>query len=166
VSSGPYWVTGPWPGRLALLARPRGGDWLDDEVKAWAQSGLDVILSLLSQDEAVELGLVREADVCRNYSLEFAAFPIPDRGVPVSRDATLVLVRRLEARVADGKAVGMHCRQGIGRSPLAAACLLVASGLTPVEAFERVARARGLSVPETTEQRAWVEVFARQLVAP
>jgi len=23
-----HWVDGPWPGRLAVAARPRGGDWL------------------------------------------------------------------------------------------------------------------------------------------
>ncbi len=29
-----YWVRGPWPGKLALAARPRGGEWLDDEIAA------------------------------------------------------------------------------------------------------------------------------------
>ena len=28
-----YWVDGPWLGKLALAARPRGGDWLCDELK-------------------------------------------------------------------------------------------------------------------------------------
>jgi hypothetical protein len=23
-----YWVDGPWPGKLAISARPRGGGWL------------------------------------------------------------------------------------------------------------------------------------------
>ena len=24
-----YWADGPWSGKLALAARPRGGDWLE-----------------------------------------------------------------------------------------------------------------------------------------
>ena len=30
-----YWVESPTPGRLAVFARPRGGDWLPDEVAGW-----------------------------------------------------------------------------------------------------------------------------------
>lgn len=35
-----YWVPGPWPGRLGIIPRPRGGDWLGDEVRSWRASGL------------------------------------------------------------------------------------------------------------------------------
>jgi hypothetical protein len=30
-----YWINTPWPGRLAIVPRPRGGDWLEEEVGAW-----------------------------------------------------------------------------------------------------------------------------------
>ena len=46
----------------------------------------------------------------------------------------------------------VHCRQGIGRSGLVAACLLVRKGISPGAAVEMVSAARGVSVPETTEQ--------------
>jgi hypothetical protein len=42
-----------------------------------------------------------------------------------------------------------------------AACLLVKGGLTPDNAFEQIATARGLAVPDTEEQRAFVAAFAR-----
>jgi hypothetical protein len=29
-----YWIEGPWTGRLAISARPRGWDWLQDDVAA------------------------------------------------------------------------------------------------------------------------------------
>jgi hypothetical protein len=29
-----YSIKGPWSGQLAILARPRGNDWLVDEVKS------------------------------------------------------------------------------------------------------------------------------------
>ncbi len=49
-----YWIDGPWNGRLAIAARPRGGDWLDDEVGSWRQAGLDMMVSLLTPDEVAE----------------------------------------------------------------------------------------------------------------
>ena len=32
-----YWVPGPWPGRLGILPRPRGGDWLADALSPWGE---------------------------------------------------------------------------------------------------------------------------------
>ena len=34
-------VAGPWPGSLAVMPRPRGGDWLEDEVRAWRTAGVE-----------------------------------------------------------------------------------------------------------------------------
>lgn len=47
-----YWVNGPWLGKLAIGPRPRGGDWLEDEVSAWRLAGIDAVLSLLTKRTA------------------------------------------------------------------------------------------------------------------
>jgi len=73
-----YWIDGPWPGRLGIVPRPRGGDWLDDEIRSWKDAGLDVVVSLLMPDEATELDLEQEAQVCKNHAIEFLSFGIPD----------------------------------------------------------------------------------------
>src|SRR5262249_9722902 len=91
------------------------------------------------------------------------SFPIVDRGVPVSRTAALEFARKLEALLAAGRTVAIHCRQGIGRSALLAACVLALSGVAPDATFQRLSAARGCSVPEPAEQREWVMVFAREL---
>jgi protein-tyrosine phosphatase len=158
-----YLVAGSWPGKLAILARPRGGDWLEDEVHHWENRGFDVVVSLLVPDEAAEFDLEDEEKYCRLNGIQYMSLPVPDRGVPGSREAVLELVSRLDRQLADGKTVGIHCRQGIGRSGLLAACLLVSIGLSPKAAFERLSQARGRPVPETSEQRRWVEGFAPQL---
>src|SRR5919198_8363 len=124
-----YWVDGAWPGRLAIMPRPRGGDWLEDEVRSWRQAGLDVIVSALTQDEIAELDLAAQAELSRANGIEYIGFAIADRGVPDSVKATAELVRRLESRLASGKRVGIHCRQGVGRSALLAAGLLAAAGV-------------------------------------
>jgi protein-tyrosine phosphatase len=154
-----YWIDKIRKGRLAVLPRPRGGDWLEDEVRSLRAGGVDVVVSLLTREEAIELDLVDEAACCAAEGIEFLSFPFADRGVPASDAETLALVRRLAALVADGKAVAVHCRQGVGRSGLLAACILASLGERPEEALERVARARGRPVPDTPEQREWVLRF-------
>jgi len=131
----------------------------------WGQDhcGLEVIVSLLEPVEEAEFGLTQEGALCRSMGIAFHAFPIVDRGVPASPDETLKLVRELDQYLAGGKSVGIHCRQGIGRSSVIAACLLISAGETPSQAFKRLSWTRGCEVPETVEQRAWVEAFAPKL---
>lgn len=152
-----YWIAGPWPGRLAIIARPRGGDWLEDDVGAWKQAGLNVIVSLLVADEESEFELVDEGKLSRAAGMTFLSFPIVDRSIPESRIGTLGLLKQLHSALSEGKNVGIHCRQGIGRSALIAASLLVISGIPADNAMELVSTARGRSTPETPEQREWVK---------
>jgi len=62
---------------LAISPRPRGGDWLDDEIAAWRKAGLEVVVSLLTPDEAAELGLLQEAELSETHGLQFLTHPIP-----------------------------------------------------------------------------------------
>jgi protein-tyrosine phosphatase len=160
-----YWIDGPWQGRLAIVPRPRGGDWLEDEVRSWRAAGLDVVVSLLTPDEISEFDLRQQAQWCRTHGVEFISFPIPDRGTPASRDAVAALVHDLEKALMAGRTVALHCRQGIGRSALLAACLLVSAGLDADAAFRRIRAARGCPVPDTIEQQEWVRAFAGQPAA-
>jgi hypothetical protein len=54
-------------------------------------------------------------------------------------------------------------RHRIGRAGLIASTLLIETGISPSEAIERVSVARHAPVPETAEQRDWVESFAATL---
>ena len=158
-----YWIAGPWPGRLAIVPRPRGGDWLEEEVRSWREAGLDVMVSLLTHDEDTELELHQEELLCRARGIQFHAYPIQDRGVSTSRKATSDLVQKLEKALEAGKSVAVHCRQGIGRSSLIAALLLISAGIDPEAALVQISQARGCAVPDTLEQRNWIKSFA---VAP
>ena len=139
--------------RLAILPRPRGGEWLEDEIKSYAQQGVQVLLTLLEPAEELELGLFDEVVFAERHGLDFLRYPIPDRGVPRSPELFAAVIRDL----ADGdKAVGIHCRAGIGRSGLAAAAFMVRLGHLPESAFAEVGKSRGVAVPDTAEQRAWL----------
>ena len=154
---GIFWILGPWGGRLALVARPRGGDWLEDEAKGWQEAGIDVIVSLLEEEEAVQLALVDEARAAQARGIRFISFPIPDRGVPASVPAAVSLIAAIASDLKAGKNVAVHCRQSVGRAGLIAAAVLTISGLNSESAMETVSAARGETIPETTDQRLWIQ---------
>ncbi|MBI4639560.1 MAG: dual specificity protein phosphatase family protein [Candidatus Tectomicrobia bacterium] len=159
-----YWIEGPWPGRFAIVPRPRGGDWLEEEVRSWQHAGLDMVVSLLTPDEVADFDLSQEGEWCQAYGIELISFPIPDRGVPESREASLALIHELEHALMEGKQIAVHCRQGIGRSALLAACLLIRAGEDPETAFQHISAARGCAVPDTAAQQEWVKACTPELV--
>jgi protein-tyrosine phosphatase len=161
-----YWIEGPTPGRLAIMPRPRGGDWLEDEVRNWRAAGVDVVVSLLTSREVTELDLAQEEALCKAQGIELVAFPIVDRSVPSSKEAVLKLATELAMRLAEGKNIAIHCRQGIGRAPLVAICVLILAGLDPQSASQRVSTARGCPVPETVEQERWIADFVKEMMVP
>lgn len=161
-----FTVSRTGPGQLSTMAKPRGGDWLDDEMTALADSGVTVVVDLLTPSESREVGLDRERRAATAAGLQYLTLPIRDRDVPVSGPFDQLVVD-LAARIQRGEHVVAHCRYGIGRSSLIAAAVLVIEGIPAPMAWERIAAARGLSVPDTDEQRVFLETFAaRHVDAP
>jgi protein-tyrosine phosphatase len=158
-----YWINGSWPGRLAVGPRPRGGDWLKDDIAEWTRANIDAVLSLLTSEEERDLDLREEAGAVRAQRMSFTAFPIPDRQIPKSESKLAEILEGVTRDLSAGKNVLVHCRQGIGRSGLVAACLLVKKGMSPGAAIDSVSAARGISVPETPEQRDWIDHHAAAL---
>jgi len=136
---------------------------LADEVASLRKAGLDCVVSLLDSGEIFDLDLGDEEELCKKAGMEFVSFPITDRGVPPSVDSILPLVDGIVARLAAGKAVGVHCRVGIGRSGLISACVLLRQGMAYADVFPALSQARGVSVPDTSAQEDWVRGFAARV---
>jgi protein-tyrosine phosphatase len=147
------------------MARPRSGEWLDDEIAGWEAAGISSVVCLLERHEVDELGLADEETFCRRRGIEFVSFPIPDRGLPKTVRETKVLAKAIAMKMKSGAAVAIHCRVGIGRSSLIAACTLVSLGFDASSAFDSISKARGVGVPDTDEQRNWVIAFENALRA-
>jgi RimJ/RimL family protein N-acetyltransferase/protein-tyrosine phosphatase len=161
-----HWVAGIEPHRLALSARPRGGEDLAEEVAAWQAAGVDLVVSLLEASEVRELELMQEARLCAERSIAFRSFPIRDRSHPDATKPLAALVTELHDRLRAGQAVAIHCRAGIGRTGLVAACLLHRLGVAPGEVFHLLSRSRGLAMPDTEAQASWFERYARTTASP
>jgi predicted protein tyrosine phosphatase len=149
-----FTINQPGPGRLATMAKPRGGDWLTDAMTALHAVGVDILVCALTAAELDEVDLTDEPQAAHDAGLEFVSIPIPDRGVP-DPAAILPDMQRLARRFRDGAHVVIHCRFGIGRASLLAASILVLNGLAPEQAWDQLERARGLAVPDTPAQRDW-----------
>lgn len=152
-----YWIETRGPGRLAVMPRPRGGDWLDGEIRALKTDGVDILVSLLTPEEEVYLGLQEEGATAERHGIRFVSHPIWDRGIPADPKQTWALARELSVLYAEGKTITAHCRMGIGRSPLILASIMVHRGHSAEEAWSAIGSARGCPVPDTVEQREWLE---------
>jgi hypothetical protein len=97
---------GPWPGKLALAARPRGGGWLQDEIDSCA----DAVFSLLTDDEERELDLAKEQDAVEARGMDFLSYPVTDRDVPDSEANLGKAPQWLEAELAGGRNVAFAGR--------------------------------------------------------
>jgi protein-tyrosine phosphatase len=135
-------------------------------MKAWRDGGIDVVLSLLTPGEEQELDLSREAQLAKEQGMRFFSFPIPDYQVPNSESEMTAVLERTDGELSAGKNVVVHCRQGIGRTGLVGACLLITKGVSPEKAVKTLSAARGNPVPETEEQRRWIEHYAAILAGP
>ncbi len=111
------------------------------------------------------MNLQDEAGEAKKQGMEFTSFPIPDRQIPRSEAKWAEVLEKATRTLSEGKNVVVHCRQGIGRSGLVAACLLVRSGISPGAAVDLASAARGIAVPETLEQRDWIDHYAVSLTA-
>lgn len=151
-----YWIHGI-EGRLAIMPRPRAGEWLADEMSSLKKQGVDVLVSMLTDEENDDLDLVGESDAARAAGMTFVSFPMEDRSIPADDAVILALADRLLALVQSGQGVAVHCRGGVGRSAMLVACVLMKMGRTPKDALDLIAETRGCRVPDTDEQKEWIE---------
>lgn len=156
-----YWIPTSSPGKITISARPRGGDWLEDEIEGWRKQGIDIAVSLLTPAENKEFDLQSEAAESKTKGIQFISFPIEDRNVPQSSGKFEELIAKLASEIQRGRSIAVHCRQGIGRSSLLSPALLAFQGEDLEDSLSSISWARGIAVPETVEQRNCLARFAR-----
>lgn len=139
-----------------MMAKPIGGEWLEDSIQGLKQLGIDGMVSLLEPQEQYTLGLTKQADYCQLQGINYLNFPIPDRGLPNTAKA-ITLAKQLYDEIKDGKHWIIHCRAGIGRTGIIAGAVLVTAGLSTELALQTISQARSVQVPDTDKQVAWLK---------
>jgi len=153
-----YWINDEKIGekKIGTMARPRGNDWLDDEIKGLKIREIDCLVSLLEKSEEWELGLKSENKICKKWDIEFINFPIKDVSTPKNEDDFILLSKKLAKRIIENKKVVIHCRMGIGRASILAAATMINLGYDGKDIFEIIGKYRKLKVPDTNEQKNWI----------
>jgi len=160
--SGSYWVqeqlaAGPYPGgRFEVDLRAR--------LRLLLQAGVSFFLDLTEDGEkdlvSYERILRQEAGTV-GLRVEYARAPIQDFDIPTAAQMRGAL-DTLDAAIARGHTVYLHCYAGIGRTGTVVGCFLVRHGLAGEAALDEIAALRrGLgpdaqSSPITSEQRGMV----------
>ncbi len=154
-----YWVVpgrllaGEYPGAKAEAeARPKLRRFLD--------TGVTFFLDLTEAGEPLSpyAPLLQEEAAGRNVVAEHNRMPIPDLSNP-SRAQVVRTLDAIDAAMAAGHCVYVHCWGGIGRTGTIIGCYLVRHGMTGRQALAEIARLRQDTPdgrrpsPETTEQQ-------------
>jgi protein-tyrosine phosphatase len=123
--------------------------------------GTDVVVSLMQRHEHDEVEIRGFYDAVARHGMRSVAFEIVDGSVPDDhdRDAFDRMIDGLYADLEAGRNVVIHCKGGLGRSGMVAACVLVRSGLAPDEAIDVVREHRPGSI-QTFAQEEYVYEFA------
>jgi protein-tyrosine phosphatase len=139
---GTYWV---YPGRLLAGPYPKTQDRLSRLLAAGVTCFID--LTELAESDSYMLHLPE--------SVQYRRFSIHDFDTPTA-DHMRCILDAIDTKLADGQVVYVHCWGGIGRTGTVVGCYLVRHGMTGEDALAEIVHLRGLSSPETEEQRRMV----------
>ncbi|MEM7147983.1 MAG: dual specificity protein phosphatase family protein [Verrucomicrobiota bacterium] len=143
-------------GFLAVMPKPTTGEWIEDEFANISAFGIKKVVSLLEPDEAEDFGLGDEQALCERNGMRFISYPIRDRGLPASLPDFARFTHEIYEATGSGTSTVIHCLAGIGRSGTVAAGVLLHAAFEADAAFAHISAARGMSVPDTEEQRRWL----------
>jgi Swiss Army Knife protein, DSP-PTPase phosphatase domain len=138
-----YWV---WPG--CLLAGEYPGAKSDAEarekLRRFLEAGVTFFLDLTEEGEyhlRPYAPLVREEAATMGRSVIHRRMSIPDGQIPPPAEMTRIL-DAVDAALAQGHVVYIHCFGGIGRTGTVVGCFLVRHGLTGRQALDEIIRLR------------------------
>lgn len=138
-------------------------DLTDDVSRLRNKFRTDTLVSLVEDWELVDLGIVALPEESHRHGIEIIRFPITDVSIPSSSNDFCELIENVLGRLTDGKRVVVHCKGGLGRAGMTAACLAVAATdgeISGDDAILMVRKAREGTV-EKPEQEQFVSSFGK-----
>lgn len=135
-------------GRLVAGRHPsaQGPESAPGEVRDLLSHGVTLVVDLTDEGELEPYEHLLPAEV-RHVRL-----PIRDFSVPTD-DQLATTLDVIDAEIAAGGVVYVHCWAGCGRTGVVVGAWLVRHGSDPRQALARIAEARGAGCPQTLEQR-------------
>lgn len=144
----PGGATGHWERDLSIDARDLAEKY-----------GTHLLVSLVEDHELLELRIEGLVAAFEARGVRVLRLPFPDQGVP-SLDLAKTSVTAVLESASRGENVVIHCKGGLGRTGLIAACALAALGVDPESAMAAVRKARDGAIENRT-QEDFVRAFAK-----
>ncbi len=157
-----YWVE---PGRFLAGEYPggRNEEHARARIRRLLETGIDCVVDLTAPGELESYERWLPGPYGRS-PVVYLRKPIRDHGLPERPELTAEILDEIDAALAEGRRVYVHCRAGIGRTNLIVGCWLARRGFAGDAALRRLnelwrssARSRSWPmVPETTAQSDYV----------
>lgn len=115
------------------------------------------------------LGIRDYQDKVSQHGMSYSVMPVIDMAIPESAHDSFKLVDQMASDMAAGKGVLVHCRQGVGRAGMIAACVLLRLGCVacPQQAIDHVRSHRHKCAVQTARQEQFVHWYgANMSVSP
>jgi rhodanese-related sulfurtransferase len=106
-----------------------------------------------------------EPETLHACGVTFLHLPTPDM-TGATQPMLDEAVRFARAAFRDARRLLIHCEHGIGRSAMAALCVLVDRGLAPLDALRLAKDQRALISPSRSQYDAWVAWLGRHALGP
>ena len=135
---------------------------LPDDLAPLQRAGIVTLVSLLEPSEADAIGLHDEAAACVASGLCFLNHPIRDMHLP-DPETFLPFATDIAARLRAGENIALHCHASIGRSGMLACTVLGHFDYTAARAIEHTSKRRGVPIPDTAAQTAFIHRMIAQL---
>jgi len=157
-----YWVE---PDRILAGEYPAGDseEATVDRLRRLLAAGIDCFIDLTEPGELDSYEEYLPGPYARE-PVVYLRKPIHDHGLPESSEQMQEILDELEAALAEGRRIYLHCRAGIGRTNLVAGCWFASAGAGGDAALQRLnerwrssSRAESWpTVPETDAQSDYV----------
>lgn len=150
---------------LTYHSKVGGLSWLTEQLAVSGCFAAEAVAALADVHEVAAVVDLREEDcdderMLRDAGIAFLHLPTPDLQ-PASVDDLDRGVAFAREHMRRGERVLIHCMHGVGRSPLLALCVMVASGMEPLQALAQAKDRRVEVSPSEAQYRGWAEWLER-----
>jgi protein-tyrosine phosphatase len=125
-------LAGEYPGSFDMPSA-------SSRIEAFLDAGIHTFIDLTNPGELVPYEpVLREKAAERGVEVDYQRFPIRDRGLPPAENMRQIL-DTIDAAIAAGRTVYVHCWGGVGRTGTTIGCHLARHGRTGEQAVAQLA---------------------------
>eukprot|EP01130_Rhizamoeba_saxonica_P015245 TRINITY_DN6799_c0_g1_i1.p1 TRINITY_DN6799_c0_g1~~TRINITY_DN6799_c0_g1_i1.p1 ORF type:complete len:493 (-),score=101.55 TRINITY_DN6799_c0_g1_i1:334-1758(-) len=134
---------------------------LPTDIAVLTSCNIDITITTVTTDELVMMKIPHYFDALHDVGIETVHFPIKDKWLPKSQEEFMGLIEQMVEFVRQERVIHVHCNGGKGRTGLVVVATLVALGMEPGPAVDRVREARSGMI-RNPAQLAYVRVFQKK----